>query len=186
MGDYKVVRHRFCRGIPNTSTIPEKDLDHWTMLGEGGPLELLVLGPWEEFPLFFVFHFPFTLKWDRSTTRAASWGTKRLVQTRRRSEGELLVSARLGSREKGAWVITVTAWPRLVDPGSDWAAIRFFELDKEDVVSAKQQFSRMEKGLDQKIGLCPTCKPWKIRLSWAGLKSRKCWPAHQLAPLAFL
>lgn len=59
MGGYKVIQHHFYRGIGNTSVVLEKDLNHWTILDEEGPLLLLVLGPRDEIPLFLVFLFSF-------------------------------------------------------------------------------------------------------------------------------
>ena len=67
-----MMQHHFCKGIGNTSIVPEEDVTHWTILGEGGPLLLLVLGPRDEIPPFLVFRFPLTLKRDRSTTNVGT------------------------------------------------------------------------------------------------------------------
>ena len=42
MGD-----HDFSRGVTDSSTVPIKDFDHYITDLEGGPEELLVLGPKE-------------------------------------------------------------------------------------------------------------------------------------------
>lgn len=67
-----MMKHCFGRTIYNASAVPEEDLNHWIDLREGGPPVLLVLGPIDEVPLFFVFLFPLTLKGERSTVRMAS------------------------------------------------------------------------------------------------------------------
>lgn len=121
---------------------------------EEEPLELLVLGPRDEVPLFFGLLLPLILKGDRSTTKVASRGaTGSLLQIGRRFEGVLLVSDRVGSgfQDFGeeAGTITISLDLKLIVLELDWAAIRYFDLDIEDIGSAKLQCSKMEKGLKQ-------------------------------------
>ena len=59
MGDNEFMQNQSCGDISNTSIVIEEDLNHWTILGEGRPLLLLVLGLRDEIPLFLVFLFSF-------------------------------------------------------------------------------------------------------------------------------
>ena len=116
------------------------------MPGGGVPVELLVLGPWDELPLFLAFLSPLSLQGDRSTYREIWRGVDGYI---------LLVwgGDEVGLPNSGGTEIAIigdSIGTDTISCLSFWAAMRFFDLEIEEG-SARGLYSKIEKGLEQSI-----------------------------------